>query len=235
MNVPHATRVKRYLSVILRWVFVGACVFALTVAGGDYITTNLLTKVYTATAILELPASELQTPTANANPDPVDLQPEFENTMMSPDFLLAVVRDLDLDKAWAKRVFDTDADELPDSDVLTHMEKSVKFEAKPGTNVIEIVASSNVPQEAADIANGIADHYMYLRETAATQPPREDGLQPNPVRILCRAVTPTEPSTPNKRFDFILTMVVAAFLSVTAASFVEIILLFLRAGERQGN
>ncbi len=56
-----------------------------------------------------------------------------------------------------------------------------------------------------------------------------------PLRIVSRAEAPAEPTRPNRGFDFIVTLVVAAFLSVMMASFVEIVFLFLRAGERLGN
>jgi capsular polysaccharide biosynthesis protein len=226
-------RVKRYLSVALRWIVITAAVFTVVVATGLYITNEVVPKVYTASALVELPASELMIPSAGAIPEPVAFQPEFENTMMSPEFLLSVVKDLGLDREWAKRVYKTEQDQVPDVDALTHVEKLVRVDVKQGTNVVEITALSDIPKEAADIANAIADHYKAL--SAAGRGDVAGPVRGQEVLILSRAEPPSEPSRPNKSFDYIVTLVAAGFLSVMAASFVEIIFLFLRAGERAGN
>jgi uncharacterized protein involved in exopolysaccharide biosynthesis len=89
--------------------------------------------------------------------------------MQSPDFLLPIITDLALDKAWAKKISTADSDELPDVDALTHMSKILKLAVKPGTNIINITVSSDVPQEAADIANAIADRYKTLRDVEEDQ------------------------------------------------------------------
>ena len=60
-------------------------------------------------------------------------------------------------------------------------------------------------------------------------------LQESPVRIISRAEVPTILAKPNTARCLIVTIVGACFLSVMAASFVEIILLFLRASERTDN
>jgi capsular polysaccharide biosynthesis protein len=228
MNVPTAIRVHRYASVAVRWLLIGSGVFALTVLAGLSITDEILPKVYTAHTLLILPAGDLVTPSAGLGPEPVAFQPEFENTMLSPEFLLAIVKDLGLEKEWAKRIYKSDQEQLPDVDALTHMEKLVKIEVKPGPNLVEITATSDVPQEAADIANAIARHYQATREMGS--PSRE-----NSVRIVARAESPTEPTQPDKNFAFVVTLVVASLLSLTAASFVEMVLLFIRAGERSDS
>jgi len=191
---------------------------------------NVLPKVYTASAMVEMPAEDLVTPAAGSMLEPVAFQPQFENVMLSPEFLLAVVKDLGLDKAWAKRITTTDQDQVPDLDALTHMEKLLKLEIKHGTHIVEITAASDVPEEAADIANAMAIHYQSVRAASS-------GLQPvgKPVRILTRAETPTEPSKPHRGEDIILTVVLAVVLSIIAASFVEIVFLFVRAGERDAS
>jgi uncharacterized protein involved in exopolysaccharide biosynthesis len=63
----------------------------------------------------------------------------------------------------------------------------------------------------------------------------DDPLIQSPVRIVSRAEVPTVPTKPDRHFAFLVMIVVGGVLSVMAASFVEIILLFLRAGERPGN
>ncbi len=63
----------------------------------------------------------------------------------------------------------------------------------------------------------------------------DNALPESPVRILTRAEPPQEPSSPDKSIDVIVTMVVAGFLGITVASFVEIICLFMRAATRTDN
>ena len=225
MIAPTTKRATRYLSVLLRWLLVLGGAFGLTLMAGMYVIDHVLATVYQASATIQLPPGELVTPTAPSSiMEPEPFQPEFENTMMSPAFLLAVVKDLGLDKAWAERIYKTDADQLPDVDALTHLEDALKIEVKPGTHIVEITASSDVPVEAARIANAVADRYKVTRG--------KTGTGADSVRIVTRAETPTDPVTPNRDFDLIVTMVVAAIVSVTTASFVEIVFLFVRAGER---
>ena len=223
MTESTSLRVTRYLSVVARWFLILGGAFALTFLSGLYVINNVLTKVYKASATLELPAGDLVTPTVPGSvlvAEPP--QPEFENTIMSPEFLLAIVKDLGLDKEWASRIYKTDDDQLPDVDALTHMEKSLRIDVKRGTHLVEITASSDVPIEAARIANAVADRYKVTRGVAGT----------SAVRIVSRAEMPTEPSRPNRDFDLVALAIVAALVSVITASFVEIIFLFIRAGER---
>jgi capsular polysaccharide biosynthesis protein len=229
MNVPTASRLNRYFTVFLRWVLIAAVVFALTIFTGTYIRDNILRKVYTASAQIQIRAGSDMPLTAPLSPTPSPFQADIE-TMQSPDFLLPIITDLGLDKTWAKKINAADSDELPDVDALTHMSKILKLDVKRGTDIIEITASSDEPEEAADIANAIADNYKTLRDGEADHP-----LQESPVLILTRAEPPTEPSKPNKSFDFNVMIVGATLLSIVAASFTEVILMLTRASERTDN
>jgi uncharacterized protein involved in exopolysaccharide biosynthesis len=240
MTVPTASRFKRYFTVILRWLLITSVVFVLTVLTGVYITDNILPKVYTATAQIQVRPRSAINPGQETGPqifDRTNFQAEFE-IMESPDFLLPVINELGLDKTWTQRVFKSKEDELSDQDALAYMNKILKFNYVRGTNVITITASSDVPKEAADIANAIADRYKTMRDLEEDQRNSRDAdrqLQQSPVRIISRAEVPTILAKPNTAHCFIVTIVGAGFLSVMAASFVEIILLFLRASERTDN
>jgi len=230
MKAPTVKRAQRYASVILRWLLVGVATFGLTMSAGYYIVNDVVTKVYTASTLVELPAGDLATPT-DSNPAPVALQPEFETTMMSPELLLAVIKDLGLERRWASRLSNSDQDELPDVDALTRIERLVKVQIKRDTNLVEITAASDVPEEAANIANAVANRYQSIRDLHM-----HDSLSAaiqGPVRILQRASIPTVPTKPNRGVDFVITFVTACVLSLLVASFVEMIMLFIRAGERE--
>jgi uncharacterized protein involved in exopolysaccharide biosynthesis len=227
------------------------------------------------------------------SPTPTPFQPEFE-AIESSDFLLPLIHDLGLDKAWDARIFQSKDDQLIDSESLDYMHKVLKLEVKPGTDRVEITASSDLPQEAADIANAVADRYKTLREledfernnqgndalkaqidrqqkvvddkkAALEKMPQDQSsaylaakrdldqqqslldalnvhlkqdnsnfaLEESPVRIICRAKPPEYPTKPNRTVCLVVTTVIAGLLSVMAASFVELISLFLRAGEGQ--
>jgi capsular polysaccharide biosynthesis protein len=221
MNVPTSSRLARYLTVILRWLAITFVVFVLTILIGVYITDNLLPTVYTASAQIQV------RPQNDQGFAPTNFQPEFE-IMQSADFLLPIITDLGLDKAWATRIFKSKEYQLSSQDALDYMHKILKLDFVRGTNIINITVSSDVPEEAVDIVNAIADRYKTLRDA-------EEDQRESPVRIISRAEIPTVPTKPDKSFAFLVMIVVGGLLSVMAASFVEIILLFLRAGERSGN
>jgi capsule polysaccharide export protein KpsE/RkpR len=212
--------------------------------------------------------------------------------MESPDFLLKIIHDLGLDKAWAKRVFKSTQDQPSDQEALAYMRKIVKLDFARGTNIIDITVSSDVPEEAADIANAIADLYKVRRDaeqarresegedafrdqvaqqqkvvddarTALEKMPKDQSptlhdtqvkferqqvlldalnvrlqqfeanshLLQSPVRTISRA----GPARADRSFASLITTVAAGCLGVMAASFVEIILLFSRAGGRPNN
>ena len=214
------------MAVMARWLAITAVVFVLTVFAGFYVINNFIVKVYVSNATLQLPAADLAVPTLGSGIDTSDLQPEFENIMMSPDFLLGVVKDLGLDREWARRL-NLEQNQLPDVDALTRMEKSVLIKVNKGANLVTVSAQSDVSQESADIANAMAERYKAGREAG-----ENEALEKSQVRIVERAEAPTDPVKPNRSLDFTVTLVLAAFCGLTMASFVEMILLFIRAGER---
>jgi uncharacterized protein involved in exopolysaccharide biosynthesis len=286
MNVPASSRLARYLTVILRWLAITFVVFVLTLLTGVSITNNLLPRVYTATARVQI------RPPSSQGFDPINFQSEFE-TMESSDFLVPIIHDLGLDQAWAVRIFKSKEDQLSDQDALAYMHKILKLDFVRGTNVINITASSDVPEEAAQIANAIADRYKTLRDVEQDQRESQgedalrdqiaqqqkvvddakaavgklpqdqspalrdaqlqierqqsllDALNIRLQQVLAdrqimessvQIISRTEIATaPDRHFALLVIIVAGGVLSVMAASFVEIILLFLRAGKRTGN
>ena len=77
----------------------------------------------------------------------------------SPEVLAPVVTELKLDQAWAKR-YNSGLDALPMQDALDHFHKVLAVKIRPLTSLVDITVSSENPQEAADVANAIADHYI---------------------------------------------------------------------------
>ncbi len=223
-------RSKRYATVVSRWLLIAALVFAAIMTSGVYITDHVLTRVYSATAALQV-----QTPAENAvaysgwafpTPQSRTVQAELES-VESPEILQAAVSGLSLDKAWATRVFDR-SDPLTSDEALHYLKSHLRPKFKHNTNVIEVTALSDDPKEASEIANEIAALYQ-----AAHAGPvgKAAAASPNTVKILSQATIPLEPTAPNKRFCYAITAAIAGMLGVMIASSVEICLLIARAEE----
>ena len=227
MTESSSKRVTRYLSVAGRWFLILGTVFAVTFYSGLYVMNNLMTKVYRAKAEIQVRAAGPETA--------VPFQAEFD-AIQSPDVLLSVIKDLGLDKTWAKQDYAANSDDVPDVDALTHLSRMLRVDRKSDTNVIDITVSGGDPQECAAVANAVADHYKVMRDSSRGQStPLLDAPPGSVVRIISRAVPPTEPSRPNRSFDTIALTVVAVLASLLVASFVEIIFLFVRASERSDS
>ena len=237
---PESDPQPPYLHIILRLLLVASSVFVLTVLAGVYITNNILPKTYTATAEIQL------SPRVDSGLDQTQFQSEFD-LMESPEVLLPVIRDLDLEKTWATQASQLDLDQLSDTEALDYMNKILRIHLERGTNIVKITVSSGVPKEAADIANAIAERYKTIRDVEENQqtnpgtekaawekltPSQSSAFSENPVQIIARAVAPSEPSEPNKSFAFIVTVLMAGILGVVTASFVEVVSMLSRASKR---
>jgi uncharacterized protein involved in exopolysaccharide biosynthesis len=55
-------------------------------------------------------------------------------------------------------------DVLSPQEALDHLRNALKIEAVRGTYIVKVTVSSEVPQEAADIANAVVDHYKAQRD-----------------------------------------------------------------------
>jgi len=163
-----------YFKIIRNRLWVIFTIFTLTVLSGYYITNEVLPKVYTATAQIQIrPRGVVDVPSLNNSRteggfDPISFQAEFE-IMQSSDVLLPIITDLDLDKIWAKRVFKSSLGALPPQDALGYMNGHLKLDFSRGTNIINITFSSDVPKECADIANAVADRYKTVRDVEEDQ------------------------------------------------------------------
>ena len=149
-----------------RWFAIALFVFALTFACG-IVLIALTTKVYVATAeiavrvrnVVDQVGFGVDNPT-NRPLDEMTFQPESQ-ILQSPDVLQPIITDLQLDKKWAIR-FPADAP-------LAHLQSHLKLDLKPGTNVVRISFFSDVPVEAANVANAIADRYKTMRDVEEDQ------------------------------------------------------------------
>lgn len=163
-----------YFKILRNRLWVIFTIFVLTVGSGIYVTTQVLQKKYTAAAQVQIqPRGQTSVSGFESNStdrpfDPTVFQSEFE-IMQSRDFLLPIISDLHLDQVWAKRVFKL-KDPLPllvASDYMSGKVLHVDF--KRGTNIVEVSAESDLPEEAAAIANAVIDRYKTIRDLEEDQ------------------------------------------------------------------
>jgi uncharacterized protein involved in exopolysaccharide biosynthesis len=232
-------RSKRYATVVIRWGVISALIFAAVLSGGVYVTNNLLAKVYSATA-----AVQIQTPAGNtetysgwafSSPQSRAIQAELAN-IESPEILRSVISDLGLDKAWGDRVFHR-SEPLSTDEALRYLTSHLHPKFKHDSRVVEVTALSDDPQEAAQIANEVVELYKgsraLLARQAALAPGDAHTLAPGTVKITMRADVPTQPTSPNKRICYAIAAGFAAMLGVMVASSIEICLLIARAEAAQ--
>jgi uncharacterized protein involved in exopolysaccharide biosynthesis len=275
--------------VLLRWLGITFVVFAITLWAGKYLIENVLPKTYAATAQIEI-SRRMEARSLSGLVETAEPQAEIL-ILQSNDVLYPVIQNLGLDKTWAKRVYKFNKDQLPPQVALDYMRKILKIEQVRDPTIIKITASSDDPQEAADIANELADEYKTkrdrdederiirgmasLREQIAEQEKvvgkdqtaldqmktesspasadakrrldeeqavlealnqklkQDDSYNKLPARIISRAKVPEYPSKPDKAFCYMATVGVAALVSVVVGCFVEVIMLFCRAGQAE--
>jgi len=173
-NSDQILHFHEYFKIIRNRLWVIFTIFTLTVLSGYYVTNEVLPKVYTATAQIQIrPRGVVDVPALSNNKteggfDPIGFQAEFE-IMKSSDVLLPIITDLQLDKIWAKRVYKSTLEALPPQDAMAYMNNILKLDFTRGTNIINITISSEVPKECADVANAIADRYKTMRDVEEDQ------------------------------------------------------------------
>jgi capsular exopolysaccharide synthesis family protein len=172
-NSERAVHFNEYFKVIRNRLWVIFTIFAITTGCGWYLANEVLTKEYTATAEMQIQPRDvpgIPSPVYGAPDKPedmLDLRSEFE-IIKSPDVLLPIIQEKGLDRIWAKR-FKSDQDSLTQEEALANMNSILTLDLKRETNMVLITVQSEVPTEAADIANAVADQYKYRRDHDADQ------------------------------------------------------------------
>jgi len=139
--------------IILRWLTVAFLTFAVATVAGIRFVNAYFPKVYTASSEIQVSLSIDPSSTEQEN-----LRETHVERIKSRALLSVVLQDLKLETAWerwALRNKDTKTEEAG----LDHLRKMLKIASIPDTNLIRVSAQSRDPQEAADIANKVADKY----------------------------------------------------------------------------
>jgi len=105
-------------------------------------------------------------PAAYASYDPYFLETEL-NTIRGDVVLGKVVDSLKLDQAWSNQNY---GEKLSRKDAIALLRSRLDLEADRNTKLIDIGAKSDKPDEAADIANAVAEAYkQYRLETRSNE------------------------------------------------------------------
>jgi len=158
-----------YLKVLRTRFWVILIIFILTVGSDWFVTDQVLPKIYEASALIKITprGEEAVTSFDGSGTDRPFDQTSFQSEseiMKSSRLQMPIISELGLDKRWAKTVYKSAVEKLTPQESLAYMGQILDISFKRGTSLIEIKAQSEDPQEAAQIANAVAEHYKAMRD-----------------------------------------------------------------------
>ncbi|HEX5218667.1 MAG TPA: protein kinase, partial [Verrucomicrobiae bacterium] len=204
------------------------------------VVTSLMSDVFTATARVKV--DRLVTPDATSIApaqvyDPYFIQTEF-HVIQSESVLARVIENLNLNVRWGERY--AKGEKLTNARTLELLKQRLLLRPVRSTTLIDISAFDELPSEAAELANAVADSYAEFRkqqvraylEAALAQRPTDLRVAGEPrlqqVEIIERAPSPTRPSRPNRLLNLFIGALLGVVLGFTAA-IITFVWLYLRA------
>ena len=129
------------------------------------LVTFVLPEAYSSTARIKIERDQTditwQPDRANmGNYDPYFIQTEFE-MILSDTILTKVVEKLDLNTEWGKRSLN--GERYKTSDSIERLKLMIRLSPVRNTSLIEIKVYSDKPEEAAQVANAVAEAYKQHR------------------------------------------------------------------------
>jgi uncharacterized protein involved in exopolysaccharide biosynthesis len=184
-------------------------VFAL-VFGAAVFITSILPEAFTSTARVKLTpnlADASQTPSSrngSGTYDPYLIHTECE-VMQSEEILGSVITALDLDQEWGRRFGGGAPLKTPETMAL--LKSRLVLRPVRNTSLIAISVSGDRPEEAAQIANEIAQDYKSHNNSSSFQ-----------VEIVDRALPPLRASRPNKPLNLAIGVLLGLVLGTAAGA-----------------
>jgi serine/threonine protein kinase/capsular polysaccharide biosynthesis protein len=222
------------LRAILTGMAVGIFAFLCTA-----VITSQMSDVFTATARVKvdrLVVPDATSPAPAQVHDPYFIQTEFQ-IIQSELVLDRVIEKLDLNVHWGERY--ASGEKLTSARTLELLKQRLQLLPVRNTMLIGIRVSSELPSEAAELANAVADSYAEFRkqqvrtylEAAMTRDTTNLVVAGEPqlrrVEIIERAPWPTRPSRPNRPLNLFIGAVLGVVLGFIAA-LVTFVWLYLR-------
>ncbi len=173
-NSESSLHFSEYFRIIRNRLWVIFTIFALTLLSGIYITEQVLPKNYTATATIKIQAADIRmvdgihSASFQRPIDAVEFQNEYE-IMHSSEVLMPVIKQLGLNKTWAKRVYKSANETIPDQDALAYLIGNLTIIYTHGTNLVDVTFKSEIPEESATVANTVITSYKKRRDDEQAQ------------------------------------------------------------------
>jgi serine/threonine protein kinase len=194
----------------------------LAVFGAGSFIISLLHNAFASTARVNLiPAAPESAETdgqhtGTGSYDPYRIQTELE-LMRSEKVLGGVIQALDLNRQWSWKY--AGGRELTQAETLALLRGRLDLHAVRNTSVVEIRVTDDRPEEAAKIANKIADEIEQAYQSRRTA---SDSATSTPgafqVEIIDRATPAPRPFRPNRPLNLTLAAVVGLLMGVVAGA-----------------
>lgn len=210
------------LGVVPKIVFilVFAAVFLVTLIVGTAVTF-ILPEAYASTARISV------------EPEPTKSDPNFIQTtcelIKSPAVLNSVIDKLKLNVTWGKKYFNGET--LKSLETMEILKTRLQIAPLRNTKLIAITAYSDDKNEAAQIANAIADSYRDYRMESYNGP--KTSPQPAMVQIADPAEPGHAPVRPNKPLNIFISGILGAFFGLAAGTISAFISFKLRNSGRK--
>lgn len=188
-----------------------------------FVTVFLITMIVATAVTFILPESYASTVRIKVNRIPVNGTPDLDSAALigisSPEVLDRVIEKLGLNMSWGRKYFNGET--LSTDKTCTILRDRLTLASLPNTDIVAITVYNEDRQEAAQIANGIADAYLdYCAETKPAgdgQPVDQRIIADPPTQIIERAVPANQPAKPNKPLDIALGGAAGLILGAFAA------------------
>ena len=188
-------------------------VFLLVFGLGAFIT-GIMPESFVSSARVKITPSAVETggkpkaPGVFGSYDPYLIQTEFE-TIQSEVILGKVIQDLDLVRNWSRKY----RGQLTPAETLILLKRVLDLRPVRNANLIEIRVYSDAPDEAAKIANEIAQVYQQYAHGTDSAAPAPPALH---VEIVDAAVPGRRPVRPNKPLNLAMADLAGLALGIGA-------------------
>ncbi len=190
----------------------------LVVFGSSWLINFILPESFSSTARIKIERGQtnirgMAEQPFTASYDPYLIQTEFE-VIQSEVILDKVVQDLDLNKEWGKKF--ANGEMLKTMETLSLLKSRIDLRPVRNTSLIEIRVYSDRPDEAATIANKIAQAYTgHRNEQSVSGKPGSSSVH---VEITDRAVPGLRPVRPNKPLNLAIGALAGLLLGTAAGA-----------------
>lgn len=191
------------------------------VFGASALVTVIMPESYVSTARIKIQRNATQTlpgdpmPRASGFYDPYFIQTEFE-VIQSDVILGKVIRDLGLDAEWS-RFYGRDQ-LLKPQEAMALLRRQLDLRPVRNANLIEIRVFSDKPEEAASIANKIAEVYQAYEQDSNALAESPSGAVS--VEIVDTARPGLRPVRPNKALNLAIGALAGLLLGTVAGNLV---------------